>query len=101
MNPVETLNVWGGAWFGLMSRALVDTSVLLVLMLVLWLPLRRRVSAHLAHGLFCLVLLKLIVPIPVSWSWWPPAATESARLAAERFSPWARPVPPRDAAVVR
>jgi WD40 repeat protein/beta-lactamase regulating signal transducer with metallopeptidase domain len=100
VNPVETLNVWGGAWFGLMSRALVDTSVLLVLMLVLWLPLRRRVSAHLAHGLFCLVLLKLIVPIPVAWSWWPPAATESVRVAAERFSPWARPVPPRNAAVV-
>jgi WD40 repeat protein/beta-lactamase regulating signal transducer with metallopeptidase domain len=96
MNPVETVNAWGGAWFGLMSRALIDTSVLLVLLLVIWLPFRRRVSAHLAHGLFCLVLLKLIVPVPVSWSWWQPM--ESARLAAERFSPWARTVPPPPAA---
>jgi WD40 repeat protein/beta-lactamase regulating signal transducer with metallopeptidase domain len=97
MIPVDTLNAWGVVWFGLMTRALVDTSVLLAVMLVLWLPFRKRLSAHLAHGLFCLVLLKLIVPVPVMWTWSQPV--EAARLAAERFSPWARPVSPRPAPV--
>jgi WD40 repeat protein/beta-lactamase regulating signal transducer with metallopeptidase domain len=92
MMSVETLNSWGAAWFGLMARGLFDTTVVLALMLAIWLPMRRRVSAHLAHGLFCLVLLKLIVPVPVSWSWWQPI--ESTRHAIERFSPWARPDPP-------
>lgn len=91
MISVEVLNAWGATWFGLMARALIDTSVLLALMLVVWLPLRRRVSAHLAHGLFCLILLKLIVPIPVSWSWLAPL--ESVRLAAERVSSWAPTAP--------
>ena len=29
MIPVELLNAWGAAWFGLMARALIDTSALL------------------------------------------------------------------------
>ncbi len=70
MNPVDLLNAWGASWFGFMSRALIDASLLLAVILVVWLPMRRRVSAQLAHGLFCLVLLKLIVPVPVEWSWW-------------------------------
>jgi WD40 repeat protein/beta-lactamase regulating signal transducer with metallopeptidase domain len=90
MISVEIFNAWGAAWFGLMARALIDTSILLALLLAVWLPFRRRVSAHLAHGLFCLILLKLIVPVPVSWSWLEPM--EAFRLAAERFSPWPRPV---------
>ena len=69
MIPVELLNAWGGAWFGFMARALIETSVLLALILVVWLPLRRRMSAQLAHGLFCLVLLKLIVPVPLAGRW--------------------------------
>jgi WD40 repeat protein/beta-lactamase regulating signal transducer with metallopeptidase domain len=93
---VETLNSWGPAWFGLMARGLIDSSILLALMLVVWLPMRRRVSAHLAHGLFCLVLLKLIVPVPVLWSWWQPI--ESARLVVAQLSPWAGPSPPLEAA---
>jgi hypothetical protein len=34
---------------------------------MVWLPLRQRMSAQLAHGLFFLVLFKLIVPVPVTW----------------------------------
>ena len=89
MIPVELLNAWGGAWFGFMARALIETSALLALMLVVWLPLRRRMSAQLAHGLFCLVLLKLIVPVPLAGSGWQPLAW--ARQAAERVSAWALP----------
>ena len=93
---IEVLNAWGAAWFGLMARALIDTSLLLALMLVVWLPLRRRVSAHLAHGLFCLILVKLVVPIPVSWTWLAPI--ESIQLAAERVSLSAPATPPPSAA---
>ena len=39
MIPVELLNTWGGFWFGLMTRTLIETSALLGVMLVLWLPL--------------------------------------------------------------
>jgi WD40 repeat protein/beta-lactamase regulating signal transducer with metallopeptidase domain len=84
--PVEVLNALGAAWWGFMARALVDASVLLVLVLAVWLPFRRRISAQLAHGLFCLVLLKLVVPAPAAWpSWLPtgpgrgPAPAASAR----------------------
>ncbi len=91
MRLIEILNAGGDAWFGLMARAMIDTTLLLAVMLIIWLPVRRRVSAHLAHGLFCLVLLKLIVPIPVSWSWGQPM--ESARLTVERVAAWAWPTP--------
>src|SRR5271156_6088911 len=89
MIPVELLNACGAAWFGFMSRALIDTSALFVLIVVVWLPFRRRMSAQLAHGLFCLVLLKLIVPVPIAWPWWQPLV--SARQAAEWVSAWSRP----------
>src|SRR5262249_34482802 len=80
MSPVDLLNAWGASWLGFRTRALIDASVLLAMILVVWLPIRRRVSAQLAHGLFCLVLLKLIVPVPIGWSWWP--SLTSARPAA-------------------
>ena len=84
MNPVEFLNAWGASWFGFMARALIDASVLLAVILVVWLPMRRRVSAQLAHGLFCLVLLKLIVPVPVGWSWWQRRRSALDRLLRHR-----------------
>ncbi len=99
MIPVELLNNWGTAWFGLMARTLFETTALLGLILVVWLPLRRRMSAQLAHGLFCLVLLKLIVPVSLTGSGWQPLAW--ARQATERMSAWAQPdqAPPAAAPV--
>lgn len=73
MTPVEVLNAWGAAWGAFMTRALVDATVLLALVLLVWLLLRRRMSAQLAHGLFLLVLLKLVIPTPASWAPWLPA----------------------------
>ena len=87
MNLVELLNAWAAAWSGFMARAFIDTAALLALIVVVWLPVRRRVSAQLAHGVFCLVLLKLIVPVPITWGWWQPWA--SAQQAVERVSAWA------------
>ena len=92
MIPVDLLNGWGAAWFGFMSRALIDTSALFALIVVIWLPFRKRMSAQLAHGLFCLVLLKVLVPIPIAWPGWEPLA--SARQAADWVSAWARPAEP-------
>ncbi len=74
MIPVELLNTWGATWFGLMTRTLIETSALVCIILVVWLPLRRRISAQLAHGLFCLVLLKMMVPVPLTESGWQPLA---------------------------
>ena len=81
---VELLNTWGGAWLWLMTRTLLETCALLGLVLAFWLPLRRRISAQLAHGLFCLVLLKVIIAVPVAGPLWRPL--EWARQAAERLS---------------
>jgi WD40 repeat protein/beta-lactamase regulating signal transducer with metallopeptidase domain len=89
MIPVEHLNAWGGAWFGLMTRTLIEASALLVLILLAWLPLRRRMSAQLAHGLFCLVLLKVVIPVPLTGSGWQPLSW--ARQATQRISAWAMP----------
>ena len=89
MIPVEVLNTWGAAWFGLMTRTFIETCALLCLILAVWLPLRRRMSAQLAHGLFCLVLLKLIVPVPVTGSEWQPLSW--IRQASERVSAWVLP----------
>ena len=47
-------------------------SVLLAVLLLVWLPLRRRMSAQFAYGLFLLVLLKLAVPVSFAGLAWVP-----------------------------
>ena len=84
---MESLNAWGSGWASFMARALVDSSVLLAVVALVWLPLRRRMSAQFAHGLFLLVLLKLAVPIPASWPSW--SADAPLRQAASGVSAWA------------
>src|SRR5262245_13345831 len=93
----EEPNAWGAAWAGAMTRALVDASALLAVVLAVWLPLRRRMSAQLAHGLFCLVLLRLAVPQPLPWPSWLPSV--SVREAVGRAAAWVRPAeaPPPEA----
>ena len=88
---VHLLNDWGASWAAFMARAIVDSSVLLVVIVLVWLPLRRKMSAQFAHGLFLLVLLKLAVPIPVAWTSWNSGA--ALRLTAERLSNWATATP--------
>ncbi len=88
---VETLNAWGAVWASLVLRSLVEASLVLAVVLAIWLPLRRRMSAQLAYGLFLLVLLKLALPIPVPWN---TITSASIRSAAVRASKWSRPAPP-------
>jgi beta-lactamase regulating signal transducer with metallopeptidase domain/thiol-disulfide isomerase/thioredoxin len=66
MPLVEVLNAWGSAWAAFMLRSLVEATTLLGVLLLVWLPLRRRMSSQLAYGLFLLVLVKATVPIPVT-----------------------------------
>ncbi len=61
----ETLNTWGAVWSRLMLRNLVDAAVLLVALLLLWLPFRRWMSNQFTIGMFTLVLLKLVLPVPI------------------------------------
>jgi beta-lactamase regulating signal transducer with metallopeptidase domain/thiol-disulfide isomerase/thioredoxin/protocatechuate 3,4-dioxygenase beta subunit len=65
MRAVETLNALGATWAGAMTRSLVDASVVLAVVLLVWFPLRRRISSQMAYGLFLLVLVKAAVPVPV------------------------------------
>jgi WD40 repeat protein len=90
MSAIEVVNGWGSVWAGFMTRSLIEVSVLLALVTLIWLPLRRRMSAQLGHGLFCLVLLKLIVPTPVTWPEWAPGI--SARQATDWLAEWLRPL---------
>ena len=87
MMSVETLNAWGSGWSTFMVRALIDSSVLLAVVLLVWLPLRRRMSAQFAHGLFLLVLLKLAVPFPASWPTW--SVDAPLKRVASGVSAWA------------
>ena len=47
MISVDLLNGWGASWWGFMARALVDSTVLMALVLLVWMPLRRKMSAQL------------------------------------------------------
>jgi WD40 repeat protein/beta-lactamase regulating signal transducer with metallopeptidase domain len=91
MTWVETLNTWGSGWSSFMGRAVIDSSVLLAAVLLLWLPLRRRMSAQFAHGLFLLVLLKLAVPFPASWPTW--SVDAPLKRVASGVSTWASGAP--------
>ncbi len=84
---VETLNAWASGWSSFMGRALLDSSTLLAVVLLIWLPLRRRMSAQFAHGLFLLVLLKLAVPFPASWPTW--SVDAPLKRVASGVSAWA------------
>ena len=96
MSWADSLNAWGAGWASFMGRALIDSSVLLVVVAAIWLPFRRRISAQFAHGLLLLVLIKLAVPIPAAWPSW--SADGPARRAASGLSAWASaepaPTPP-------
>ncbi len=67
---IEMLNAWAVPWAEFMARGLVDATALLAILALVWLPLKRQLSAQLSHGLFLLVLLKLTVPVPISVPRW-------------------------------
>src|SRR5437868_8511841 len=82
----EILNGWAVAWSSFMWRGLVEGSLLLALVLVVWLLLRRRMPAQVSYCLFLLVLLKVCVPIQVPVPAW--VAYASPRYSLERLAMW-------------
>ncbi|MEE8451653.1 MAG: HEAT repeat domain-containing protein [Thermoguttaceae bacterium] len=66
MNAIERLNTWGAGWSAFMAVGLVDATVMLALMGLIWLVLRRWASPQLGCWLFLLVLVRLVVPIEVT-----------------------------------
>src|SRR4051794_25025747 len=92
MRAAELLNDWGAAWAAFMSRSLVEATALLIAMLLLWVPLRRRISSQFAYGLFLLVLLKATAPVSLTL----PAgvARLTPRHAVVRLAAWPTAVVP-------
>ena len=60
---IETLNALGLSWASAMQRSLVEATIVLAIVGLVWVLLRRRMSSALAHGLFLLVLVKAAVPL--------------------------------------
>ncbi len=65
MHTVESINAISEVWAGAMTRSLVEGSILMAVVVLAWLPLRRKISSQLAYGLFFLVLVKSACPFPV------------------------------------
>jgi len=66
----EMLNAFAESWTDFMLGGLIDGSILLVLLCLLWLLLRRRVSAQFRYCLFLLVLLRVVLPLQVTLPRW-------------------------------
>ena len=56
MGSTAGMGTFAESWADFMVRGLVDGSVVFVIALFLWLPLRKMAPAHLVYGLFLLVL---------------------------------------------
>ena len=53
MISTETLNDWAEVWATLTARSLVDASLVLVIVGIVWLGFRRRMSPQLGYCLDC------------------------------------------------
>lgn len=83
MIPTEMLNSFAESWAHFMLGGLIDGSILFALLCLLWLPLRRRVSAQFGYCLFLLVLLRVVLPLQVTlphWCEFPSPTHETARV---------------------
>jgi beta-lactamase regulating signal transducer with metallopeptidase domain/type II secretory pathway component GspD/PulD (secretin) len=82
---IETLNAWGHEALQFAWPMFWQSSVLIVVLFTVDYALRRKVRAAVRYALWCLLLLKLLLPpslaLPTSVAWWlrqptpPPAAT--------------------------
>jgi beta-lactamase regulating signal transducer with metallopeptidase domain len=66
MIGTETINLWARSWAEFMGYRALESSVVFVVVSVLWLLLRKRVPAQFGYLLFLLVLAKLVVPSQIS-----------------------------------
>jgi len=70
----DILNQWGGAFLSFAGAMLWQSSLLVLVLLVLDFGLRHRVRASVRHGLWLVLLVKLVLPTslaaPTSPAWW-------------------------------
>ena len=73
---IAELNGWGTSWMAWASSTAVQSSVLIVVVLILTRVLRRRVNPVVLQGLWLLVLVKLLLPpslsLPTGVGYWVP-----------------------------
>ena len=108
MDGITTfLNLAGKSFVDFALEMLVQSSLLIIVLLVLELFLRKRVRAVLRYWLWMLILVKLVLPTtvssPTSIAYWigdrlpgifpdkQVAVEEPATITAGAESPWARP----------
>ena len=82
MMSIEMLNRWGDSWASFVLAGLLESSLALALVAVLWLAIRRRIEPQVGYWLFALVLLKLTVPASLTGPEW--LANLSPRSLMER-----------------
>jgi beta-lactamase regulating signal transducer with metallopeptidase domain/protocatechuate 3,4-dioxygenase beta subunit len=87
---VELANRVAALWSAWMAAALLDSTVLLVLVSLVWWAIHKRVAPQVGYCLFLLVPLKLLVPVqltvPPTVARWIPSACVSSWLA-EKHEP--------------
>ncbi len=73
---IDTVNTWGEAWLRWAGASALQSSLLIVVVLALARWLRGRVNPVWIHGLWMLVLVKLVLPptamSPTSLGYWLP-----------------------------
>ena len=63
---IDTLNSWGEGFAGFSAAMLIQSALLIAVVAVLDALLRRRVRAVVRHGLWMIVLVKLVLPVTLS-----------------------------------
>ena len=66
MLTASTLNVWAESWTRFLVNSLIDATVVLFAVSILWLLIHKKASAQLGYSLFLLVLVKLLIPIEIT-----------------------------------
>lgn len=78
-SAIEILNHWGGAFLDFARAMFWQSSLLVLVLLALDFGLRHRVRAAVRHGLWLVLLVKLVLPtnlaLPTSPAWWWSRAT--------------------------
>jgi beta-lactamase regulating signal transducer with metallopeptidase domain len=99
---LDTLNLWGPRFAGLAVRTLAQSSLLILLLVALEMVLRHRVRATVRHGLWLLVLVKLMLPTwltsPTSIAYWLTAPAPGAPVVATLAPPPTPSIEPNEIA---
>lgn len=65
MLSIESLNLLGESWAAFMAVRLIESTLVFILIGIIWMILKKRLSAAMGCWLFILVFLKLIIPGPL------------------------------------